>query len=227
MAQKKTKVLVNTPSMKAVWPKLHEPDTKFNADGEYSFRGELDPANDLHAAYMARVEELVDQSFQQAKDQNPKFAKVMKRVSPIKPQLDDNGDETGLMTMNFKKVAKVTSKKDGKVYTFRVMLYDAQLQPLPKGVKIGGGSMLRASFEPYFYFNAKDKEAGLSARLEAVQVIELVEWKGKDGSAFGFGQEAGGFDGSQIPEMPEQGDEFAQGEETATAAPTAGKNKDF
>lgn len=226
MADKKTKVLVNTPAMEAIWPKLNEPDTKFKAEGEYSFRGRLDPANETHAAYMARVEVLVDEAFQQAKDQNPKFAKVMKRISPIKPELDDNGDETGYMVMNFKKVAQVTSKKNGKTYTFRVMLYDAQLQPLPRGVKIGGGSVLKASFEPYYYFNAKDKEAGVSARLEAVQVVELRQWQGKEGSSFGFGKEDG-FDGSQLPAQDEQGDEFAGGEDTATAAPTAGKNKDF
>jgi hypothetical protein len=144
----------------------------------------------------------------------------MKRISPIKPELDDNGDETGMFTQNFKKVAQVTSKKDGKVYNFRVMLYDANLAPLPKGIKIGGNSVLKASYEPYFYFNAKDKEAGVSARLEAVQVVELVEWKGKDGSAFGFGQEEGGFDGSQIPAQEEGNDEFAP---SPTAVPAGGK----
>jgi hypothetical protein len=188
-AKRPPKVLVQTPAFIALWPKLNEPDTKFNADGEYTVRAKMDPSDPAVAAFIAKIEELVAQSFQQAKDQNPKFSKVMKAVSPIKPELDDNGDETGMVTINLKKAAKVTSKKDGKTYTFRVMLYDAQLNPLPKGVKIGGGSTLRASFEPFLYFNAKDKEAGVSCRLEAVQVLDLKTWGGKDGAAFGFGKE--------------------------------------
>jgi hypothetical protein len=218
MAEKKKKVLVQSCPLVALWPKLHEPDTKFNADGEYTFRGKGDPNDPKVAAFIAKVEELVDAAYQKAKDENPKFAKVMKRVSPVKMELDDNGDETGMVTINFKKVAKVTSKKDGKVYTFKVMLYDAQLNPLPKSVKIGGGSVLRASFEPYPYFNAKDKEAGISCRLEAVQVLELKTWN-KDGAAFGFGKEEGGFDGSSIAAGEGSGDEFAGAESGETPEP--------
>lgn len=221
MADKKKKVLVQTPPFVALWPKLHEPDTKFNADGEFTVRAKFDPARPDVISFFDKINELVEQAYQKAQDENPKFKAVMKAVSPIKPELDDNGDETGFMTMNLKKIARVTSKKDGKVYTFRVMLYDAQLNPLPSGVRIGGGSILRASFEPYAYFNAKDKEAGISPRLEAIQVLDLKEWQGRDGASFGFDKEDG-FDATQFA-SGEGEDEFdGEGEDTLSAPQGSG-----
>lgn len=216
MADKAKRVLLNTPILELVWPKLHEADTKFKAEGEYNTKGRLDPNNKLHATFMEKVTELVAEALQKAKDENPKFAKVMTSVLPFSPELDDQGDETGFFIMNFKKAAKVTSKKNGKTYEFKVMLYDANLAPLAPSIKVGGGSKARISFEPYAYFNAKDKEAGISARMEAVQVVELREYVGRDGTAFGFAVEEGGFDGSNAD--PEAVDQFA---------PQAGVKGDF
>lgn len=219
--KKKARVLVTTPAAEAIWPKLHEPDTKWKAEGEYSVKMAFDPADEKVKPFLAHIEALVDESFAKAQDENPKFKKVMTRVSPTKPELDDNGDETGRVALSFKKAAKVTSKKNGKTYEFRPMLYDATLAPLPSGVKVGGGSVIRVSFEPYAYFSAKDKEAGISLRLEAVQVLELRSYERKSGASFGFGREAG-FDSSTLPaEVQAAIDDF---EATVPATETNGSD---
>lgn len=227
MAKQDDRVIVQTPIFEAIYPSLNVADTHFKAEGEYHTKGRFDPSNPEHAGYIARVEELVDQAFQQAKDLNPKYAKVMQRVSPFKPELNDNGDETGFVVQNFKRVAQVTSKKTGKTYTFRVMLYDANLAPFPAGRVIGGGSKLRAAYEAYFYFSAKDKEAGVSARLEAVQVVEFKEYRGKGrgGEAFGFDTVRGGFDGTQLP-ASSAADEFAPAV-PVPSVPASGARGDF
>jgi hypothetical protein len=201
MTDRKQKVLIQTPPFVAVWPKLQTPDTKFKAEGEYSVRARLDPAGPGVEAFRTKLDGLVADSLAKAQEENPKFAKVMKAVSPIKPELDDNGDETGFLILGLKKTAQVTSKKDGKVYNFRVNLYDAGLRPLAEGVQIGNGSLMVASFEPYLYFSAKDKEAGVSCRLEAVQVLDLVQYQGRDGASFGFQAVA-----SENTDIPDEGD---------------------
>jgi hypothetical protein len=186
MSDNKKAAKIVSPLGEAVWPNLNTPDTKYNAMGEYNTKLRLDPSDEPVQKFIALLEELVAESYQKAKDENPKFAKIIKSVSPVKPELDDNGDETGNVIVNFKQAAKVQSKKTGKEYTFSVALYDASLANLPKSVIVGGGSKIRVSFEPFPYFNAKDKEAGVSMRLVAVQVVELRERQARDGAAFGF-----------------------------------------
>jgi hypothetical protein len=219
MAKKEKLPVLVTPPGEGIWPRLQKPDTKFKAEGEYSTRLAFDPEDARVQAFVKRIEELVDDAFEQAKDQNPKFRKQIKRISPVKAETDDNGDETGRILLNFKKTAQATSKKDGKTYTFRVACYDAAGNPLPKGVTVGGGSILRVNAEVRPYFNAKDKEAGVSLRLEAVQVIELKEYKGKDASAFGF-EKVEGYDSStQEQSEDEEQDEFEKdGQEEAIEA---------
>jgi hypothetical protein len=70
-------------------------------------------------------------------------------------------------------------------------LFDAKGKPLSKDIKIGGGSKMKVSYEILPYYTAI-AGAGISLRLKAVQVIDLVEYSsGGSGESYGFGKEDG------------------------------------
>src|SRR5688572_104767 len=83
--------------------------------------------------------------------------------------------------------------KTGAKYPPRVV--DSQNKPVPSTTRIGGGSKLRvlATLEPFDGFGG-----GVTARLNAVQVVELVEYGGAGFEPIEGGYAAGP-DDSEVP----------------------------
>ena len=99
-------------------------------------------------------------------------------------------DDTGKVTVRFKLKAKVTPKQ-GDPFEQRPALFDAKGKPIGPDAKIGGGSKVKVAYELVPYYTAI-AGAGVSLRLKAVQVIDLVEFSGGASSeAYGFGEEEG------------------------------------
>jgi hypothetical protein len=212
--KKKANPRFTTVAAIAVWPKLNTPDTKFNDIGDYGVKLKLDPNNPLHAKQLADLDKLADDAFEAMKEENPKWKAKMVRAEPYGPEVDKDGNESGFMLVNFTCPAKFIRKSDKKEWENKPVLYDAKGTPLPSGTEVGGGSTIKVSFETWPYFNAsgKEKTAGATKRLLAVQVLDLKVWRGsQDASDFGFGAEEG-FDVSD-PESSE-----------AAAVPTSSSN---
>lgn len=176
-----------TPAGIAQYPRLTKPDTKFKVDGEYKVTlilpgAEAQPLIELIDAAMA-------ESLVKARKDNPAKAKTIKAATdkPYKAETDDEGNETGNYKFNFKMAAKVTSKKSGNSWEQKPSLFDAKLKPLANP-KIGGGSTIKVKFEMYQFYTAL-VGAGVSLRLLAVQIIDLVEYSRNE--AEGFGEEEG------------------------------------
>ena len=215
MAQqrKKAQVFVS-PKGRAVFPHLHAPDTKFNAEGEYKTKLAV-PAADAE-----KLVAMLDKAHAEAqKSAAVELAEKGKGKTKIKEGTkpyaeDDNGD----IVFSFKMKAHVKTKA-GKEWDQRPAIYDAKGTPLPAGTKIGGGSTLRVSFELSNYYTAL-AGAGVSLRLKAVQVIELKTWgEGRSASDFGFEAEEG-FSADELGE----GSVFDQPE--APATPDAEESSD-
>lgn len=170
-----------TPKGTAQYPYLTKPDTKFNPDGEYKVSLELN-AEDA-SEIMSFLDEQLVQSIAQAKKENP-GKKIKEGDAPY--NVDEN---TGKVTVRFKLKAKVTPK-NGEPFEQKPALFDAKGQPLVGDVKLGGGSKIKVSYEVLPYFTAI-AGAGISLRVRAVQVIELVEFSSAGAGAFGFGEEDG------------------------------------
>ena len=68
-----------------------------------------------------------------------------------------------------------------KLLTFFNQLFDAKKNPIPLSTIIWGGSKMRVAYNLVSYYTPM-LGAGITARLKAVQVIELVE--GKDSNLF-------------------------------------------
>lgn len=169
-----------TPAGTAQYPYLSKPDTKFNPDGEYKVKLEIpaDQAQELTTF----LDEQFEQAVAKAKKDNA-GKKIKEGNSPY--EVADNGN----VVVNFKLKAKVTPK-NGEPFEQRPAVFDAKGKPT-KDTKVGGGSTLKIAYEVIPYYTAI-AGAGISLRLKAAQVINLVEFSGgASADAYGFGEEDG------------------------------------
>jgi hypothetical protein len=191
MAAKRKKILNVTPIGLAVWPHLHSPDTKFDKDGVYRVQlayGATSPeATKLVSQINAWVASAIEAENKRLVEdgKKAKAASAFKRADlPYKMELNDEGEETGRMLFNFKLKAKGKTR-EGEVFERKVALYLKGGAPLPKDKKIGGGSQLQVSYEANPFYTG-GLGAGVSLRMEAVMVHDLVEWAQRDASGYGF-----------------------------------------
>ena len=150
-----------TPDGIAQHPRLLTPDTKLVAGGVYSVKMEFtgEDAKSFSEFLDAKMEE----SYKEAEKENPN-----KRIK--KADASYSWDDSGTLSVNFKLTASGVTK-DGKVWTRKLPLLNADLTPY-KGSEITDGSKLAISYTPAPFYIALIG-AGVSMRLEAVQVIEL------------------------------------------------------
>jgi hypothetical protein len=100
-------------------------------------------------------------------------------------------EPTGNVIFKFKTKYKITDKKTGDVRFNKIGLFDSKGKPLPPGTAIYGGTLGKIAFQTSDYFVAGQGMAGISLRLSAAQVIELVGPGNRSASSFGFGEEDG------------------------------------
>ena len=82
--------------------------------------------------------------------------------------------------------------KNGDEFEQAPKLFDAKQNELDrKKVSVWGGSKMKVNFEVVPYMAAATKSAGITLRLRAVQVIELVSGGGGNAESYGFGEEEG------------------------------------
>ena len=220
-------VTIVTPRGTAIYPKLNKPDTKFAAEGVYETKLKFSPdAEDAvigkksatWAEVKAQIDENQEKFLAQKKAELAKGdgkaknkAKTIESVEwGVEPDVDDEGDETGLIVVKAKMKASGTSK-DGSTWTRAPKLFDAKGKPMSADKAIWGGSVLKAAGKVVPYYNAKDNVVGSTFYLEGVQVLELVSGQGREAGDFGFGEEDG----------------YAEEESQFTADESAGDDADF
>lgn len=184
---------------------LHAPDTKFKAEGIYSVRliCEPDEAAEVIADLEAVSDEMLaytradlEDKFSKEKDGAKKgkikqqLAALKKADLPVKPVYDDDGNETGLIELNFKMNAQRKDRKTGEIIKMSPQFFNAGGNQM-KSVAVWGGSILRVAGQVVPFYTAA-VGAGASLRLSAVQVIDLVSGGApRSASGFGFGREEG------------------------------------
>ncbi len=185
-----------TPKGVAVWPRLNEPDTKYKDEGEYTVKLAFDTDDKEARKLIVDLEKIRDEQYAQWKSENPKKAKTATLGPVYTDELDDDGEETGRILLNFKMKASGVSKKTGKKWTRKPDIFPAKgKDPLKNPPSIGGGSVLRVSFEYFTTFVESSKTFYLSLRMNAVKLIELVEFGKKDAKGHGF-EDEDGYEGS-------------------------------
>lgn len=185
--KKKRETLV-TPKGTALWPKLNAPDTQFKAEGEYSVKLALDPSKDKSVQpFLDELQARFDAYLDEVKAEvGPVKAKKLKPNEPFTAELDEAGEETGRFLVKFGMAAQFKDKKTGQVKTMKPAIFDARGNPLANPPQIGNDSVLRISYSVSGYNTPQ--ATGIKLYLNAVQIIELVEFGG-GGNAKGFGFE--------------------------------------
>lgn len=191
MTDKKKRDLKHTPKgIVSGFTAIQKPATNFVKTG--MFETQLAFEAEAIADLVETLEEIRDKKFLQIQKDNPKVKKVLSKADVTTPEMDDEGDETGRVILKFRQKALI-ELENGDSFKKTIMLVDARGKRITKKVKIGAGSVGKASFEAIPYYNAKDKVVGVTLRFVGFQLIKLVEFEGGGGPSneeMGFGDES-------------------------------------
>lgn len=176
-----------TPVAKFQYPKLVEPDTKFHPEGMYEVIAVMD-ASDPEAI---RLAEDLDKFLEQHK------ASLKAQASATKFKLTDLPwrfeEIDGMPALILKAKSKASGvDRDGKSWARKPALFDAKGNPVTDRYAVAGlwsGTTGKVAFQASPFYTPVIG-AGVTLRLQAVQIINLVE-SGGSGSAHGFGEEKG------------------------------------
>jgi hypothetical protein len=214
MAEQKTRnPRFVTPKGELVYPYLTEPDTKFNANGDYKSEIKL-PENaemiDSKGKNRGKIVDFLNQSIDDAVEKfgeehngKKKKGKTIEVTEADDPPLyiDD-----GTLFVKFKLKAYV-EPQNGESFTQAPVLFDSKGKKANLKQNPWNGTIAKINFEVVPYYNAKDAQAGITLRLKAAQIIDPVFGGSANGEDFGFGEEEGGFEAGDEPDAPEGNDE--------------------
>ena len=190
MSVKKKYQRGTTPSGIAAWPRLTEPDRTFDPNGVYSvnLRLSAEDAESLIATIDQSHVNQVRTTLEELRKKAGNKAKVKESEKPYRPVVDEDGNETGEIEFKFKLKA-VAGGKD-RQWNQKPRLFDSKGKPLASTTKIGSGSTIKVGYELFPYY-VPSVGAGVSRRVLAVQVLELVEFSSGSFKDFGFESENG------------------------------------
>ena len=182
---------IQTPFAPALWPTLLEPQLysapgitpKAGDKGRYSVTLQFDPDNSDHKEFLEVLEALGDDLIKEIKEKEPR-AKINDPLIPCEPDMDKEGNETGLMNVKFARNAGGISERSGKAWTARIGLYDRKGQKYVHDDSQGemaNGTRLRVEAEVNQY--KMSGRHGVSLRLTAAQISE-VQYYGEGQSSF-------------------------------------------
>lgn len=166
----------NTPVGEAKWAHVQQPKAPFKderggekGEPKYQIDVVFDANNPEWKAWagkvMAQVKALPEQK-------NKATGAVIPKQIPIKKEFDQDEQPTGRYYVTFKTGV-----------TFKPGLFDKFGQPIPETVMIGNGSKVRVNYceNTYEAFGG-----GVNFYLNAVQVVELVEYQKQTAEGYGF-----------------------------------------
>lgn len=166
---------------------LTQPDTKFDKEGGH-FKVNLVISAEEAQPIIKQIDAEMKKSVEIAKEKNKKAIKMA--APPYMAEVDDTGAETGNIELKFKRKAQVISA-NGKVIPFKVAIFDSEGKPLTN-TNVWSGSKMKVSAELVHWYTAM-AGAGVSLRLRAVQVTDLVEGGAGNAEGYGFGKVEGGY----------------------------------
>jgi hypothetical protein len=228
MAEAKKKLpTITSPRATFRFPKLTEPDYGNNdypnPDGVYSvqlvFKADSAEAKELIAEltpHYVEAQEMAEKEFAALKKQTREAFKKKNITGPqfnaLFTELYDKETEepTGEIAFKINMKASGTYKKgpkEGKKWERKPVIFDARGQRMTKLPAIWGGTVGKVNFEVQPYFVPGTAAAGLSLKLQGVQIIDLVSAGGATAEAMGFGAEEGGYvhDDSAFADEPPTG----------------------
>ena len=169
----------------AIYPHLNKPDVRFSEAGEYKVT--LKVAKSDATAMLKLYNSAIEDALKLA-EQNHKGKGIKNAPKPFT-------EEDKFVFFKFKMKATGVNQKTKEKFSQRPQLFDAKKNPIPLSTIIWGGSKMRVAYNLVSYYTPM-LGAGITARLKAVQVIELVE--GKDSNLF---EKEDGYEATPKPEV--------------------------
>ena len=151
-------IKITLPKGTARFPSLHKADYKFNENGVYKANVAV-PVQEAEAV-MTKLQSIA----------KAELGKALPKAdnSLWKMEIDDNGDETGMVM--FKATVKNIIKRDGELWDRKPKQFDAELNVVNE-VIFGGSELVVACDVRIWEFSGKK---GISLQPTAVQIIKLV-----------------------------------------------------
>ena len=235
MEKRKPNTKITTAAGIAQYPYIDKPDGKFPVENpkdvykvnmiledDEKTRGQIDLMEEERDAKHAQVLKDLKAKLKEATPAGKK--KVQKKIDALEVadvyevHYDDAGEESGKVILKFKMNAEVMNAKK-EVFVQKPNVFDCSKPPVSlEGVAIWNGSTLKVAGEIVPYFMESTNQVGVSLRLKAVQVIQLVGPGQADAASYGFDGEDGGFH----QEAPDGRDEFDEDDDEE-----AGEDDDF
>lgn len=142
-------------------------------------------------SYTEKLKGMIDKVLVQA-EESPEF-KGKKFTRPLLGYQEKDEDDKvfkGATVFKFKMKPEGTNRKTGETFKRKVAVFDAS-KSLVKDINIGNGTTVKvcATIAPY---HTSKTVHGVGLYMEAVQIIDLVEWTGeKSADSYGFAEEDG------------------------------------
>lgn len=211
-AEKKKVIRITTPKGIALYPKVQvaerydDATKKFYscsdgnlAGGSYTVTLSVPAADctDLCAQLDALAQEALSDAQSDPKKVSAAKAKrkIIELNAPYLSELDKEGNDTGNILFKFK--TNASAQVNGVLKVFAPpFICDGQAKPITENINMYSGSVIKVNFSPSLYFTALTNTAGVSLRLNGVQVLKLQKGGWTAGS-LGFDAEDGGFDASE------------------------------
>jgi hypothetical protein len=199
------------------WSNLFEPSYKFKDCGVYDVTLRLNgkDAEELQGV----IDGIIEKEYKKAEAEckTPKQKAALKYAdTPYKEETDDQMEPTGYTTFKFKCNASYVNKSGLQVKK-QLAVFDSVGTPM-QPVSVFGGTVGKIAYE-ITGFNTSALGVGASLRLEAVQIIKLVQGQASDAKGFGFTEEDGGFAqdavGTSTEPVPFDEEEHYEGSEDA------------
>lgn len=184
---------VTSPRGEALYPYLKSPEVYEGQEVGYTIQVKFSKED------TDKLIALLEEELESVKNSSEFKGKRWSREPHMGFREDKNGD----IVFKFKTKATITTKA-GETIKRTVPVFDSKGKPID--VTIGNGSVVRVAFQIVPYWKSSTNN-GLSLYLDAVQVIELVEYNGgANADAFGFDVEEDGYVGGTENSFPEEED---------------------
>ena len=177
-----------TPTAETVCAFITEPSTEYDDDGQFFIRIRLKTASKECKSLIAAIDDARDKAYKQAEEKltTPKERNALKMAdTSYKEEQNDDGEETGYTTFNFKRKA-YRLDKNGEKKSITLPIFDIYGKPVQtEGLDIWSGSLVSVAYRLVPFYTAQ-LGVGVSHRIEAVQIIKAVSGGAKTAAKYGF-----------------------------------------
>ena len=178
-----------SPVGRAKFPYLVNPDTKFDERG--TFKVDLILKSQEASAIKTAATKLATSFKKEDVESNPSRKKWGLHL-PLLDDIDQDGEDTGQKVARFKQAATIRTR-DGREIQKSILLFDSQGNRI-SGINPYSGTKMSVAYTMSAYANPTGKTYGVTFRLVAAQIIELVEGgTGMSAESLGFQNQEDGF----------------------------------